>query len=86
LGTYFRRKSKGLPLTREQSERIVALARVVVEILRIYGGDKTRALSFLSRPHPLLKGRTPLDMAKESTVGADVVMKLLGRADAGVAA
>jgi putative toxin-antitoxin system antitoxin component (TIGR02293 family) len=84
--TYFRRKSKGQPLTREQSERIVGLARVIVDVLRLYGHDSARAMAFLSAPHPLLKGRAPLDMAKESTFGADVVLKLLGRADAGVAA
>ncbi len=84
--TYFRRKAKGQPLTREQSERIVGLARVVVELLRLYGQDSARALAFLSAAHPLLKGRAPLDMAKESTFGADIVLKLLGRADAGAAA
>jgi uncharacterized protein (DUF2384 family) len=34
----------------------------------------------------MLGGRTPIDIAKESIVGADLVLTLLAKADAGVAA
>ena len=40
---------------------------------------------FLNRPHLLLGGRTPLDVARESTTGADLVVRIIGEARAGVA-
>jgi uncharacterized protein (DUF2384 family) len=40
----------------------------------------------MMQEHPLLGGRTPIDLAKESIAGADLVLKLLAKADAGVAA
>ncbi|MDH3596582.1 MAG: DUF2384 domain-containing protein [Rhodospirillales bacterium] len=84
--TYYRRKEQGKPLTRDQSEKILALSRVFDEILRQYHGDTKTAVMFLVRPHPMLGGRSPLDVARESTAGADLVLKLLARAEAGVAA
>jgi len=83
--TYYRRKEDGKPLTRDQSEKILALSRVFQETLRQYKGHSRTALLFLMRDHPLLGGRSPLDMAKESTAGADLVLKILARAEAGVA-
>ncbi len=84
--TYYRRKEQGKPLTKDQSEKILALSRVFDEILRQYHGDTGTAAMFLVRAHPMLGGRSPLDVAKESTAGADLVLKLLARAEAGVAA
>ena len=84
--TYYRRKEQGKPLTRDQSEKILALSRVFDEILRQYHGDTKTAAMFLVRAHPMLGGRSPLDLARESTAGADLVLKLLARAEAGVAA
>jgi putative toxin-antitoxin system antitoxin component (TIGR02293 family) len=84
--TYYRRKEQGKPLTKDQSEKIFALARVFDETLRQYHGDSGTAAMFLARAHPMLDGRSPLDVAKESTAGADLVLKLLARAEAGVAA
>jgi uncharacterized protein (DUF2384 family) len=46
----------------------------------------TRVGQFMARKHAMLEGRTPLDVAKETTAGADLVLKILARADAGVAA
>ena len=83
--TYYRRKEQGKPLTKEQSEKIFALSRVFHETLRQYHGDTGTAALFLTRQHPLLGGRSPLDMAKESTAGADLVLRVLARAEAGVA-
>lgn len=84
--TYYRRKEQGKPLTKDQSEKVFALAKVFAETLRLYHGDTRTAVMFLSRTHPMLGGRSPLDMAKESVAGADLVLKLLARAEAGVAA
>jgi putative toxin-antitoxin system antitoxin component (TIGR02293 family) len=83
--TYYRRKEQGKPLTKDQSEKIFALSRVFHETLRQYHGDTKTAVLFLMRKHPMLGGRSPLDMARESTVGADLVLKILARAEAGVA-
>ena len=60
-------------------------SRVFVEVLRQYGADTAASALFLMRPHPMLGGRSPFHVAKESTAGADLVLKLLARAEAGVA-
>jgi len=84
--TYHRRK-KGLQvLTKDESEKILRLAKVFLEVLRQYRGDTKLAAQFLLREHPMLGGRSPIDLAKESTAGSDLVLKLLAKADAGVAA
>ncbi len=83
--TYYRRKKLKKPLTKDQSEMIYALSKVFSEAIRHYHDDKESASLFLSRKHPLLGGRSPLDVARESTAGADLVMDLFARAEAGVA-
>ena len=72
-------------LTREMSERVHGVARVVVEARRLWAGDESAMVRFLNRPHLLLGGRTPLDVARESTTGADLVVRIIGEARAGVA-
>ncbi|HZD52966.1 MAG TPA: antitoxin Xre/MbcA/ParS toxin-binding domain-containing protein [Woeseiaceae bacterium] len=84
--SYYRRKAQRKPLSKQQSEAVFALSKVFAETLRQYHDDKESALLFLSRKHPLLGGRSPLDVARESTAGADLVLKLLARAEAGIAA
>lgn len=83
--TYHRRMKKMQALTKDESGKILALAKVFVEVLRQYHGDSKLAAHFLLREHPMLGGRTPIDVAKESTAGADLVLKLLAQAEAGVA-
>lgn len=72
-------------LSKEHSERLYELGRVVDAVSRIYHGDAKQIASFLNRSHPLLAGSTPFDMARSSSAGADAVLNLLRRADAGVA-
>jgi len=72
-------------LSREMSERLYEVSRVVDAISRSYHGDKGAVERFLTRPHTLLSGRTPLEMAGSSSAGAQAVMNLIRRADAGVA-
>ena len=79
-----RKKPKQL-LTKEVSERAYAIARVFGTALDVWNGDDDAAVRFLNRPHPLLDGRTPLDVATESTAGADLVVEILGAGQAGVA-
>ena len=83
--TYHRRLKKMQVLTKDESEKILALAKVFVQVLRQYHEDSKLAAQYLVREHALLGGRTPIDVAKESTAGADLVLKLLAQAEAGVA-
>ena len=71
-------------LTREASERVHGIARVLVEARRLWAGDESAVVRFLNRPHLLLNGRTPLDVARESTTGADLVVRIIGEARAGI--
>ncbi len=82
--TLHRRKAR--TLTKDESEKLWALAKVLTEAQRIYGGDAARLARFLALEHPMLANRTPIDMALESMAGADLVLRLLSRGDAGVAA
>jgi putative toxin-antitoxin system antitoxin component (TIGR02293 family) len=79
------RRSKGSKrLSRDVSEKLWQVARVYVEAQRQYGNDAD-ARAFLSRRHPLLDDRTPLEVAMETVAGTDLVLKLLSQAEAGVA-
>ena len=59
-------------------------ARVVDALGRVYRGDSDAILTFLNRPHPLLDGKTPLDVARSGSAGAEAVLNLIRRAEAGV--
>ena len=73
------------PLSRELSERLYEVGRMVDAVGRAYHGDRDAIDTFLSRPHPLLDGETPFDMARSSSAGADAVLNLIRRAEAGIA-
>lgn len=83
--TLERRRDRKAPLTKDESETVVALARVAVAVERAFGGDKAKAGRFLSRPHPVLEQRTPLDVAIGSVIGAELVIDMVERARAGIA-
>ena len=72
-------------LTREMSDRVHGVARVLLEARRLWTDDEAAMVRFLNRPHLLLGGRTPLDVARESTAGADLVVRIIGEARAAVA-
>jgi putative toxin-antitoxin system antitoxin component (TIGR02293 family) len=72
-------------LTREPSVRIYELGRVIDQAAKTFRGDEAAVARFLNRPNPVLHGRTPFDVAKSSSAGAEIVVKLLRKADAGVA-
>lgn len=81
-----RRARKGdRPLSREMSERLYEVCRVIDAVSRVYHGDPDRTHRFLNAPHALLDGRTPLTVARSSSAGADAVIRLLQRAQAGFA-
>ena len=79
------KKRPGKNLSRDLSEKVYSVARVVYQALRLWKGDTEAVRRFMARPHQLLDGRTPSDVATESSAGADLVVRLLGRARAGVA-
>ncbi|MCY4372696.1 MAG: DUF2384 domain-containing protein [Spirochaetaceae bacterium] len=83
--TLRRVRKAGKALSRELSERLYELGRVVDAVSRAYHGDRDGIESFLNRPHPLLEGETPFDMARSSSAGADAVLNLIRRAEAGIA-
>lgn len=47
--------------------------------------DQDAAAWFLDQPHPLLSGKTPLEVASESAEGSALVVQMIGQAEAGVA-
>lgn len=80
LGRY---KQKRKPLTRDQSDRLVRLARLWVQAISLWQ-DSHAVRRFMDAPHPLLGGRSPRKMAQTST-GARLVEELLGRLEFGSA-
>ena len=83
--TLRRAKKAKSSLTREPSERIYELGRVIDQAAKTFRGDHAAVARFLSRPNTVLEGRAPFEVAKSSSAGADLVVKLLRKADAGVA-
>ncbi|MCK0137908.1 MULTISPECIES: antitoxin Xre/MbcA/ParS toxin-binding domain-containing protein [unclassified Aliiroseovarius] len=71
------------PLSREMSDRLYEVGRVWDLVCRSYDGDENAAAAFLSRSHPFLGGRAPLELACRSSAGADAVVNLMHRAEAG---
>jgi putative toxin-antitoxin system antitoxin component (TIGR02293 family) len=83
--TLRRARKNRTALSREMSERLYEVGRVVDAVSRLYHGDRVAITRFLEEPHRLLGGRTPLAMAQSSSAGAEAVINLLQRADAGFA-
>lgn len=83
--TFHRKERNKQPLSKDESEKVLALSKVFSEALRIYNGDRQKCAQFLAHPHPMLGSRSPLELARESIAGADLVLKMLSKADAGVA-
>lgn len=83
--TLRRAKKNRRALSREMSERLYEVSRVVDAVSRVYHGDSAAITRFLERPHKLLGGRTPLSMAQSSSAGADAVVNLIRRAESGFA-
>ncbi len=84
--TLHRREKQQKPLSREESERLLAVSRVFAETLRLYHSDSAKSAQFLTTPHAMLGAKSPMELAIGSIAGADLVLKLLQKADAGQAA
>ena len=83
--TLRRVRKAGKALSRQLSERLYEVGRVVDAVSRAYHGDRDAIEAFLNRPHPLLDGETPFDMARSSSAGTEAVLNLIRRAEAGTA-
>ena len=80
-----RARKSNKPLSRELSERLYEVGRVVDALRSAYQGDRAAIDRFLNRPHVLLEGETPIEMASSSSAGTQAVLNLIARAKAGVA-
>ena len=72
-------------LSRDHSERLYDVGRVVDALGRAYRGDQEAINGFLNRAHPLFDGETPFDMTRSSSAGAEAVLNLIRRTEAGIA-
>lgn len=73
-----RRQSPSRRLTTEEGDRLARLAKVFSFALEIYK-DPERAREFMTRPHAMLDGEQPIEVALATGAGADIVSNLLGR-------
>lgn len=69
-------------LKRETSERLYDVARVFAEAEAMMG-DREKALSFMRSPNPFLGMKSPFDLTRSSTAGAQAVLELIGQVRAG---
>lgn len=83
--TLKRRRREHKLLSPAESERVQRVARAWAAAMDVYKGEAL-AREFLNRPHPMLDGNTPLDVALRNTPGLEAVEILLGRAKYGSAA
>ncbi|MGL1920445.1 MAG: DUF2384 domain-containing protein [Hyphomicrobiales bacterium] len=79
--TFARAKTR---VSAQVSEKIYDVAKVYSLALLIYNHDYDKASQFLSKPHQGLGGKSPFDLAKQSTAGADIAANLLEQIRAGV--
>ena len=75
-----------MTLSRKAREKLSEFGKTDEHALRIYRGDVVRMMGFMQRPHRMLDGKTPLQLATSCSAGADAVADLLNRAEAGFAA
>ncbi len=73
-------------LSRQVSGRLYTVGRTVDVVARTHHGDKVAIVRFLEKKHRPLDRRTPLKMARAGSAGADAVINMLRRPEAGFAA
>ncbi len=83
--TLRRARKAGKPLSRDLSERLYDIGRVVDAVSLVYHGDRHGIETFLNRPHPLLDDETPFDVARSSSAGTEAVLNLMRRLEASAA-
>lgn len=80
--TLARRKANQEPLTPEETDKALRLARISAEADRVFG-DPSKAYRWLRHPNPVFHGKTPLELLK-TEAGAMLVDELLGQIDHGM--
>lgn len=80
--TLQRRRTARQALSREESDRLARLARLVGRAEEALG-DRAKALRWLARPNRALEGERPLTLL-DSDAGALAVERVLGRIEHGV--
>lgn len=80
--TLARRKANREPLTPEETDKALRLARISAEADRVFG-DPSKADRWLRRPNPVFHERTPLELLK-TEVGGNMVETLLHQIDHGI--
>ena len=80
-----RLKSHSRLLSSDESERLARIAKVWTFAREVWGNDQD-ARAFLFRPHPMLEGRAPMEVALKTDMGARLVEDILGRLEYGSAA
>ena len=80
--TLARRRVAGR-LGRDESERLLRVARVVGKAIGLFEGDIAAAVAWLKSPQKALSHNTPLSYARFE-VGAQEVENLIGRLEHGV--
>lgn len=71
-------------LSRDHSERLYELGRVIDAAGRLFRGNPDSIHVFLTRAHPMLGGESPIAMARSGSAGCTAVLNLIRRAEAGV--
>jgi putative toxin-antitoxin system antitoxin component (TIGR02293 family) len=80
--TLTRRKAEK-KLTASESDRLVSVARLLLQASELFENDKVKTLQWLNSPNRGLGGRTPMQMAQTET-GLREVENLIGRLGNGV--
>ena len=80
--TLAHRKKKRQPLSREESDRLARIARIMTLAAETLGSQDKAGL-WMRRPNRALRGARPLDLL-ETDGGAQVVEAILGRVSHGV--
>lgn len=80
--TLTRRRSSGR-LSPEESDRLIAITRLLVQAIRLFNGRTASAIEWFTKPNWALDERSPLEMAA-TEVGRREVESLIGRLEHGV--
>jgi len=82
LRTWKHRKSRGEPLSREESERAIRAARILARAQAVLG-DENAALDWLRTPKRRFEGRSPIQMLS-TEAGGRLVEQMLIQIDQGM--
>lgn len=80
--TWTRRREQGR-LSRDESDRLLRLARLFGSAIGLFDGDVAAARQWLSKPRRALGGAVPLDLAG-TDIGTEAVERLIRQIEHGV--